>query len=530
MGTVDMGGFLVDGSTAMTMIVMFVLYSAVIIGLGMFVKYSTSHSTGSKLSSFITGNGNMNALELGMTTAALSMAGGVMVGNPGLEYNVGFIHTFCMCSFFLSSFVILGTFGKKLPIMRQRTDANTISQLMYHRFQSKAVVSVLAVCATVFLAVLAGGQTTSAARMFSVISGGHYNVGLVIALIAVAIYTFSGGVKSLARVSVVQGFIMLITVVAIGIAAYRNIDASYGSLQEGLEMIKQTESASVLTNGGWTPMYALGMIVVNSWSASGIPATLQSNMYYEDAKTAKRGLLIGLSVNIVIMSVMSICGVLARVINPNLTTPDLTVIYIATSFLPSWIAGVVICGIFAAIQSSLAGFMIYAAASIANDLYKGVINPDADEKTVEKINKTVVLLVVLAAAAIAIHPVSLIQILLVFGTGCLGAAYIFPTFLGAYWKKATRTGALAGVICGPLFYILSYFASSHEWYVTYCGNIHPAVVSAAASLIGVVVGSLLSQNSKVCKGVFEVWFCEDYDEKFARTYDNGKTFQNISAQ
>jgi len=520
---INLGGFSFSPHTQMIMIIFFVVYSLIIVGLGLYVKFSARNNANNKLSAFITGDGKMNALEIGMVTATVSMAAGVMIGTPGLAYRVGLIHTLCMSSFFMSSFVTLGTFGRKFPIMRKRIHANTISQLMHHRFQSKGVTIALALCGAIFCTILASGQLSGAARIFSLISGGHYGIGLLIATVSVAVYTYSGGVKSLARVSVVQGFIMLAAVIFVGWAEFHNISAQYGSIQAGFEMLSKMEGMTTkVTTGGWTPLYAAGIAIVNSWGVTGIPATLQSTMYYDDPKAMKKGMAISLAVTSIVMGIMCIAGPLGSILNQKLETPDLVVLFVSTNFLPSWMSGIVVCGIFAAIQSSIAGFLVYIAASIASDLYKGCIKTDAPEESVRKLNMGVIIVVVCLAALIALHPVDLIQMLLIFGTGCCAAAYIFPSMLGAYWEKTTAAGALAGILGGPIAYVAAYYASQQEWYINALGNIHPMIISALTGLVLIIVVSLCTQKKKVIYGIYRVWFCKDYDEEFALMYDNGK--------
>lgn len=66
----------------------------------------------------------------------------------------------------------------------------------------------------------------------------------------------------------------------------------------------------------------------------------------------------------------------AHNINPDLVTRDLTTFYVAANLLPSGVAGIIFCGVFAAIQSSLAGYCMSAAAFFAKDFFCD----DYDEK------------------------------------------------------------------------------------------------------------------------------------------------------
>lgn len=88
--TFDLGGFFVDASTIKTMLGIFVCYSALIIGLGAYVKIQSRKNNTDTLSSFLTGGGGLGAFSIAMIAATNSMAGGTMVTAPGLTYAVGF--------------------------------------------------------------------------------------------------------------------------------------------------------------------------------------------------------------------------------------------------------------------------------------------------------------------------------------------------------------------------------------------------------------------------------------------------------
>lgn len=87
---IDLGGFFMSNSTRITMLVIFVLYTVLIVGLGAYVKISSRRHSSDSLSSFLTGGGGLGAFSIAMIAATNSMAGGTMVTAPGLTYAIGF--------------------------------------------------------------------------------------------------------------------------------------------------------------------------------------------------------------------------------------------------------------------------------------------------------------------------------------------------------------------------------------------------------------------------------------------------------
>jgi sodium/pantothenate symporter len=217
---------------------------------------------------------------------------------------------------------------------------------------------------------------------------------------------------------------------------------------------------------------------------------------------------------------MCFTGPLAYAVNPNLTVRDYATIYTATNLLPSWVGGIIFCGIFAAIQSSIAGMCMAGATVLAKDFYFTCIRPDADEKTQQRVTTTCVLGIAVIATIIALKPTDLSQYIINFALGAICSAWYFPVFCGLYWKKATAKGAFASIIGGFASYIVFYFLSSvipatKAWWAASLGGVNAFVPAWIISLILMIAVSRATSQDKVKLGYFQVFFCDDYDEKYA---------------
>ena len=70
---IDLGGFSMSESTRLTMIVIFGLYSLLIVGLGAYVKISSRRMQNDSLSSFLTGGGGLGAFSIAMIECSRSV-------------------------------------------------------------------------------------------------------------------------------------------------------------------------------------------------------------------------------------------------------------------------------------------------------------------------------------------------------------------------------------------------------------------------------------------------------------------------
>jgi cation/acetate symporter len=187
-------------------------------------------------------------------------------------------------------------------------------------------------------------------------------------------------------------------------------------------------------------------------------------------------------------------------INEFFLNPD--IIVLATpemAGLPYVISGLVAAGGMAAAMSTADGLLLAMANALSHDLYYKIIDPKAETK--KRLMTARILLVVIGAASALVASMRL--------TGILGAVawafcfamsgLFFPLVLGVWWKRATRAGAIAGMLVGLFvgwWYLLA-VRNPTEWYgiaAPWFGlnDLRFGIVGIVASLIAMVVVSLLT--------------------------------------
>ena len=99
--------------------------------------------------------------------------------------------------------------------------------------------------------------------------------------------------------------------------------------------------------------------------------------------------------------------------------------------------------------------------------------------------------------------------------------YLAMFVVGMYWKKATAKGMFASTVGGFAAYVILYFISgvipsTKEWWAAALGGVHAFLPAWLISLVLLVAVSYATQKERVKLGYFQVFFCEDYDEKYAK--------------
>ncbi|BBD09716.1 sodium:solute symporter family protein [Desulfovibrio ferrophilus] len=122
--------------------------------------------------------------------------------------------------------------------------------------------------------------------------------------------------------------------------------------------------------------------------------------------------------------------------------------------LPAWVIALVAAGGLAAALSTASGLMLVIASSISHDLYYRLINRNASEKSRLAVGRVMIGVAVCVAGYFGINPPGFVAQVVALAFG-LGASSFFPILvLGIFWKRATREGAIAGMVAGIGFTML----------------------------------------------------------------------------
>ena len=166
--------------------------------------------------------------------------------------------------------------------------------------------------------------------------------------------------------------------------------------------------------------------------------------------------------------------------------------------LPYVISGLVAAGGMAAAMSTADGLVLAISNALSHDVYYKIINPKAD--TAKRLMVARVLLVVVGIFGAYIASMRL--------TGILGSVawafdfamsgLFFPLVLGVWWKRATRQGAIAGMIGGLasgtayLIYVGPKFMAMTPWLGI--DHLRFGLIGAPVCLILMVVVSLMTDE------------------------------------
>jgi len=270
---------------------------------------------------------------------------------------------------------------------------------------------------------------------------------ILIMAVTVAFYVSLGGFRAVVWADLPK--YALLAVLAVSVAAL----ALILPIREGLSITATTIARGTdwwnpFVMGGVMGALVFQMALLPGWIAEQDP--WQKIWAARDEKSAKRGLLIGAA----LMALIYICCFLAAIgisalypmpgseVEAEMLYPKL----ISDNVSPVLLALLTI-GFLAACMSCTSTFATSGASCISRDLIQRHIKPGATMKEMLIVNRALVVVMIATSAFIALRMDSIMDaaiIATVIGT----TSYFFPIIGGLYWKRATKSGALAALIIG----------------------------------------------------------------------------------
>ncbi|GAB2560051.1 sodium:solute symporter family protein [Gracilibacillus alcaliphilus] len=487
---------LVDSSFLQwTIISILIIYFGYIFWIGKRGKVHSQSMVG-----FATARGKVSPLLVGASFAATYSSANLFIGVPGLAYEYGTSVLWYTLGCFGVSWVGLLIFAKMFwRYGKKFGKISTVPEWLGRRYNSKAL-QVLVSLLILFNVYYIVGQNVGLATIFETVIGIPYFWGTIIGVTITIVYIGLGGAFAQMITDGVQGVLMAITSILIVVSFFWTIGGGFnvfGELTDRLAAIDPDLISFIGENGPYNSVMAILAVQFLLFSFILMPHLLNKILSIEKEEDLAPFTLSAGAVLFVISTLMVLGGLAARVLYPNLSSPDAAIpTYVIESF-PTIIAAFMIVGIISAILSSTDALYLGVTTSIGNDffrvlapLFKKGISPEQLEQQAVKVAKGALVVVGLWSLYISFDRPDSLSIMIQFSFSAILSGILAPISLGYFWKKATNYGAIAAVITGSALYVVFTQFNVIE-------NIYLAMFFASlASFAVMIVIGLFTANEK----------------------------------
>ena len=486
-------------------IIAFVLY----LGFMVYIGLRSAKKNNSSMDFFLGGR-KVGPWITALSAEASDSSAWLLMGLPGLCYLGGVKETF-----WTAVGLIVGTYLNWLFVakpLRKCTisfgDSITIPEFFTNRFKDKThlltIISVFFI--VLFFTIYTASGFVACAKLFNSVFGLKYHIGLVIGLVVILSYTILGGYLAVCTTDFIQGALIFVAFVFSAVIAV----VSLGGPAEAMAKVSDFSVRAV--NGQFGAEMAEKFIANKSFSAMSVISALAWGLGYfgmphiiirfmgirsnAEIKTARR---VGTVWMVIAYIGTFIIGSLGTVYlaGGDLANPLMILsggaeetVFSATmqQMYPAFIAGLFLCAILAASMSTADSQLLSASSAVSLDIYKGLINKDADEKTVMNVSRITVLVIAAIAFVLSLNPASSIFGLVSYAWAGFGSTFGPLVILALSWRGMTNKGAIAGLIAGGVTVVL--------WHNLKGGifNVYEILPGFIACLVFAVAVSLLDRN------------------------------------
>jgi SSS family solute:Na+ symporter len=209
-------------------------------------------------------------------------------------------------------------------------------------------------------------------------------IGILIFILGIfsAIYTYYGGLSAVVKTDIVQFSVLIIGGIVVCLVAVYHLGGWEQLYVKTPEKMHLHLAASHQTLP-WTHLFGLFFLNINYWCAN--QTVMQRALAAKDIAHAQAGLMVGGVIKYFMAVIIVIPGIaLYGILGDGLGEPDLAFPYLVKTYLPVGVKGVILCGLFASLMSTVDSTFNSLATLWSVDIYATYLNPKANDK--QKIN------------------------------------------------------------------------------------------------------------------------------------------------
>ncbi|MBL29904.1 MAG: hypothetical protein CMC81_01485 [Flavobacteriaceae bacterium] len=197
-----------------------------------------------------------------------------------------------------------------------------------------------------------------------------------------AVYTYLGGLSAVVRTDIIQFIILIfggLIILFVSLYHLGGWNELYIQSPEKMKLHLPSNHDTL----PWTHMFGLFFLNINYWCAN--QTIMQRSIAAKSIKHAQKGLLVGGLLKYFMAVIIVIPGVaLFNIIDQPLIDPDMAFPFIVNNYIPTGLKGIILCGLFASLMSTVDSTFNSIATLWSIDIYSVYINKNANDH--KKIN------------------------------------------------------------------------------------------------------------------------------------------------
>mgnify|MGYP001157375409 FL=1 len=435
--------------------IIFTLYLLLIILVGIF----SNRFINSQLDFLLAGR-RLGPWVTAFSERASGESAWLLLGLPGAAIAVGYGEIWAVIGIITGIILSWFLIAERLRSETEEYQALTIPDYLHKRFNdsSRIIKTYSSIIIAVFFTFYVSAQFHGSGKILNTIFDIEPLYGISLSAIVIILYTIMGGLLAVAWTDLVQGVLMIGTLVILPIVGLMELSSMDLPIKQ-LIMSADPQKSALFPSG--LGIFATFSVVVGglSWGLGyfGQPHLLIRYMAIRSVKEVKQARIIA-----ALWAIPGISGAfLIGVVGMGYFGEDFFIgkdvesvmPMLAEALLPAWLAGLLISGAVAAMMSTADSQLLVSTSAISEDL--GVKVSKNDDKLFN--SRVVTILLGVFAYFVAMYSEwsgNTIFSIVSFAWSGLGSSFGPALLLTLWWKGITRQGVIAGLLTGSISTII----------------------------------------------------------------------------
>ena len=400
---------------------------------------------------FIIGNRSMNFWLTAMAAHASDMSSWLFMGYPAMIYAVGMKQAWAGIGLLVFMFLNWQLIAPRVRTATEDYNSLTFSSFFENRLGdiSGTIRVFTSIMLFIFYTIYISSALVGMGYVINALFGVDYHLGVILGILIVIPYVFFGGYLTLAWIDLFQGLFLLGVIIIVPLYILPAVGGFSGIVAAAKAQNLSTSLFPDISGKGLLDIFFLTV----GWGLGyfGQPHIITKFMGIRKVNEIGKSKLIGMSWMTLALFSATLVGLIGiPFFNGTLKVNSEVFIQMVRQTFPPFIIGFVLCAVFAAAINAMSSMVLVLSSSMAEDIYKKLINKSASPKELLRISRLSVIFVSLIAFFIAIAKISTIYGLVLYAWSGLGASF-GPLLLLCLWmRKVNKYGAWCGILSGGI--------------------------------------------------------------------------------
>ncbi|MEN9567872.1 MAG: hypothetical protein RLZZ69_3068, partial [Cyanobacteriota bacterium] len=181
--------------------------------------YSSSYKQ-STTADYLLASRDVNPWLTALSAMSTGQSGALFLGQVGFAYEIGVSAIWLTIGWAIGDYLAWLFFFKRLREISEDTSSDTVSNFLAQKtFGNRWISIVSGIIIIAFLGSYAAAQLVAGSKALNVVFDWNYYLGIVLGMVIVIVYCFSGGVRAEIWTDAVQGVVMIASLLLLLVVA-----------------------------------------------------------------------------------------------------------------------------------------------------------------------------------------------------------------------------------------------------------------------------------------------------------------------